>query len=74
MVCCRSDEDDEDLAAPQIQDVVARLRKLRELAKAADCDVPAAEPLVAEGASAAADAARVAAKPKFGAALTFGGA
>ena len=69
-----SDEDDEDLAAPQIQDVVARLRKLRELAKAADSEVPAAEPLVAEGASAAADAARVAAKPKFGAALTFGGA
>ena len=65
------DEDEED-AEPQ--DVVARLRKLRELAKAADSKVPAAEPLVAEGASAAADAARAAARPKLGAALTFGGA
>ena len=63
--------DDED-AEPQ--DVVARLRKMRELAKAADSQVPAAEPLVAEGASAAADAERAAARPKFGAALTFGGA
>ena len=64
--------DDED-AEPQAC-VVARLRKLRELAKAADSEVPAAEPLVAEGASAAADAERAAARPKFGAALTFGGA
>ena len=63
------DEDEEDT-----QDVVARLRKLRELAKAADSKVPAAEPLVAEGASAAADAARAAGRPKLGAALTFGGA
>ena len=67
------DEDEED-AHLRSQDVVARLRKLRELAKAADSKVPAAEPLVAEGASAAADAARAAARPKFGVALTFGGA
>ena len=64
--------DDED-AEPQAC-VVASLRKLRELAKAADSEVPAAEPLVAEGASAAADAERAAVRPKFGAALTFGGA
>ena len=70
--------DDEDLGADEDggddEDVVSRLRKLRELAKAADSEVPAAEPLVAEGASAAADAERAAARPKFGAALTFGGA
>ena len=67
-------DEDEDQEDAEPQDVVARLRKLRELAKAADSKVPAAEPLVAEGASAAADAARAAARPKFGVALTFGGA